>query len=40
MIAHDRFLRQTLGDVGRDAAGILADELDLLARDHVAVLLH
>ena len=40
MIAHHEFLRQTLGDIGRDAAGILADEFDLLARDRIAVLLH
>ncbi len=33
-------LRQALGDVGRDAAGVLADDLDLLAGDGVAVLLH
>ena len=34
------FLREALGDVRRDAAGVLADELDLLAGDGVAVLLH
>ena len=40
VVAHDQFLRQPLGDVGRDAAGVLADDLDLLAGDGVAVLLH
>ena len=40
LVAHDQFLREPLGDVGRDAAGILADDLDLLAGDRVAVLLH
>ena len=40
LVAHDQFLRETLGDVGRDAAGVLADEFDLLAGDRVAVLLH
>ena len=40
VVAHDELLRQALGDVGRDAAGVLADELDLLAGDGVAVLLH
>ena len=40
VVAHDQFLREPLGDVGRDAAGVLADDLDLLAGDRVAVLLH
>ena len=40
LVADDQFLREPLGDVGRDAAGILADDLDLLAADRVAVLLH
>ncbi len=40
VVAHDRFLRQALGDVGGDAAGILAHKLDLLAGDAGAVLLH
>ena len=40
LVAHDQFLRETLGDVGFEAAGILADDLDLLAGDGVAVLLH
>ena len=40
LVARDQLLRQALGDVGRDAAGILADDLDLLAGDGVAVLLH
>ena len=40
LVAHDQLLRQALGDVGRDAAGVLADDLDLLAGDGVAVLLH
>ena len=40
LVAHDHLLRQALGDVRRDAAGVLADEFDLLAGDGVAVLLH
>ena len=40
LVAHDQLLREALGDVGRDAAGVLADDLDLLAGDGVAVLLH
>ena len=40
LVAHDQFLREALGDVRRDAAGVLADDLDLLAGDGVAVLLH
>ena len=40
VIAHDQFLRQPLGDVGRDTAGVFADQFDLLAGDSVAVLLH
>ena len=40
LVADDEFLRQTLGDVRRDATDILADDFDLLARDRVAVLLH
>ena len=40
VVAYDQFLRETLGDVRCDTAGILADELDLAARDHVAVELH
>ena len=40
LVAHHEFLRQPLGDIGRNAAGILADELDLLAGDGVAMLLH
>ena len=40
VIAHDQFLREPLGDVGRNAADIFADEFDLLAGDGVAVLLH
>ena len=39
-VAHDHLLRQPLGDVRRDAAGVLADQLDLAAGDGVAVLLH
>ena len=39
-VAHDQFLRQALGHVGCDAAGILADEFELLAGDRVAMLLH
>ena len=38
MVAHDQFLRQPFGDVGRDAAGILADELDLSVGNGVAML--
>ena len=33
-------LRQPGGDVGRHAAGVLADDLDLLAGDGIALLLH
>ena len=40
LVAHDQFLRQALGDVRIRAAGVLADDLDLLAGDGVAVLLH
>ena len=40
LVAHHQFLRQALGDVRVRAAGILADDLDLLAGDLVAVLLH
>ena len=40
IVAHDQLLREALGDVRRDAAGVLADEFDLAARDGVAVLLH
>ena len=40
LVAHDQLLREPLGDVGRDAADVLADDLDLLAGDRVAVLLH
>ena len=40
VVAHDEFLREPLGDVGARAAGILADDLDFLAGDGVAVLLH
>ena len=37
-VAHDELLREALGDVGVRAAGVLADDLDLLAGDLVAVL--
>ena len=40
LVAHHQFLREALGHVRRDAADVLADELDLLAGDRVAVLLH
>ena len=40
LVAHHQLLRQALGDVGRDAAGVPADELELPARDGVALLLH
>ena len=40
VVAHHQLLRQALGDLGGDAADILADDLDLLAGDGVAVLLH
>ena len=40
LVAHDQFLGEALGDIRRDAAGILADELDLLAGDRVAMLFH
>ncbi len=40
MVAHDGLLRQPFGGVRRDAAGVLADEHDLLAGNRVAVLFH
>ncbi len=40
VVADHELLREPFGDVGRDAAGILADKFDLLAGDRVAVLLH
>ena len=40
LVAGDQFLRQALGDRRIDAADVLADDLDLLAGDRVAVLLH
>ena len=40
LVAHHEFLGQPLGDRRRDAADVLADDLDLLAGDGVAVLLH
>ena len=40
IVAHDQLLREALGDLGGDAADVLADDLDLLAGDGVAVLLH
>ena len=40
LVANDEFLRQPLGKVGRNAANVLADDLDLLAGNGVAVLLH
>ncbi len=40
LVAHHQLLGEPLGDVGGDAAGILADDLDLPAGDRVAVLLH
>ena len=40
VVAHDELLRQPFGEVRRHAAGVLADEFDLLAGDRVAVLLH
>ena len=39
LVADDQLLRQALGHVGRRAAGVLADDLDLLAGDLVAMLL-
>jgi hypothetical protein len=38
-VAHHQLLRQPLGHVGGDAAGVLADELKLLAGNGVALLL-
>ena len=38
LVAHDELGGQTLGDVGRDAADVLAHELELLAGDRIAVL--
>src|SRR5262249_62166731 len=40
LAAHAPSLRQPLGDVGRIPAGVLADQLDLLTDNRVAVLLH
>ena len=40
LVADHQLLRETLGDVGRGAAGVLADDLDLLAGDGVAELFH
>ena len=40
IVTHHQFLRQPLGHLGGDAADVLADHLDLLAGDRVAVLLH
>ncbi len=40
LVAHDEFLRQPLCDIRVRAAGVLADDFDLLAGDSVAVLLH
>jgi hypothetical protein len=39
VVAHHQFLGEALGHVGGRPAGILADELDLAARDLVAILL-
>jgi hypothetical protein len=39
-VTHHQFLRQTLGDIRVRAAGVLPDDLDLLAGDAVTVLLH
>lgn len=39
-LAHDEFLRESFGDVGRRAADVAADDLDLFAGNRVAVLLH
>ena len=38
LVANDQFLREAFGDVRIRSASVLADELDLLARDRVAVL--
>ena len=40
LVAHDQLLREALGHIRRDAADVLADHLDLLAGDGVAMLLH
>ena len=40
LVAHDQLLGQALGDRRGDAARVLPDELDFLAGDGVAVLLH
>ena len=40
VVAGDQLLRQPGGDVGCHAAGVLADDLDLLAGNGVALLLH
>ena len=39
VVARHQFLRQPLGDRRSDAAGVLADDLDLHAAEHVAMLL-
>src|SRR5262249_32976420 len=39
-VAHDQFLREPFRDVGRRATDVSADDLDRLAGDGVAVLLH
>ena len=39
LVVDDQLLRQTLGHVG-DAGVVLDDQLDLLARDRIALLLH
>ena len=38
-VSNDQLLRQALGNVGRGSASVLADDLDLFARDLVAMLL-
>ena len=38
LIAHDQFLRETLGNVGIRAPGVFADDFDLLAGNCVAML--
>ena len=40
VVAGDQFLRESLGDIGRRAGGVLLHDFDLLASDGVTVLLH
>src|SRR5213078_3534250 len=39
VVARDQLLRESLGDLGRRAGGVAAQDLDLLAGDGIAMLL-